>query len=79
MKFKSEMAYIAVLVIALAVIAPSARCKLPKRDEIYQNRLEADAWKRLIKKYVIQQEAGQKPPVSENITRILDFLVFVSS
>jgi hypothetical protein len=68
MKFRPTIAYIVVLVIAFAVVAPSAYCKLPKRDEIYQNKLETDAWKRLIEKYVIQQQAGQKPPVSEDIT-----------
>jgi hypothetical protein len=58
-----------VLIAAFACFASVADCKTPPRgEEIYQNRLEEDAWKRLVEQRMKRQVAGEKPPWGDKST-----------
>jgi hypothetical protein len=60
------------LLVALMIVFPcftsSAESKSVRNEEIYQNRLEADAWKRLIEQQAARQQAGEKMPEGRDIT-----------
>jgi hypothetical protein len=66
MKFKS--CAISVSFILLSFLTSPAYCEPPRDERTYQNRLEADAWKRRIEKNVVRQQAHEKPPVAADIT-----------
>ena len=68
MRFNSRVVLVCALIMPLSFLPSPSYCKPPSDETIYQNRLEADAWKRRIEKHVIQQQAHKKPAVSADLT-----------
>ena len=67
-KFNSRVIWVSVLLILLSFLTLPAYCKAARDETTYQNRLEADAWKRRIEKNVERQKAHEKPPVAAGLT-----------
>jgi hypothetical protein len=55
-------ALVVALLVAVASIASPAHCNPPRNEEIYQNGLEEQAWKRLVEQQIQRQVAGERPP-----------------
>jgi hypothetical protein len=58
-----RLLFVAVVVLVVSACFASDGVRKPPRDEeIYQNTLEENAWKRLMEKRMQSQVAGQKSP-----------------
>jgi hypothetical protein len=54
--------------VALVCVASPVQCKPPRDQEIYQNTLEEQAWKRHIEQQMQRELSGEKPPWHDRST-----------